>query len=242
MNRCFLILCLPLLAGTLQAEPPAAPADQTAQVKSLLKDRQGLEFIEFGALVEASTGRKVIPIDPKNPVHKEVLAKLSAVMDATLETLNAEDSPIKKQRRINEASRLIENELLRRINLEDGLICDIPPCADGSVQRSGYPDLRITHEKSELVFYLDPKLHETSNEASTLRTFFFDPKDRTGKILADACHLVAGFSHDGNTGKWKLLKWRLVDLCHMKVQLKTEFQTGNKELYREGLTVKKSGE
>ena len=45
------------------------------------------------------------------------------------------------------------------LNATPGLQCDFPLTAKGKLQRSGYPDLRITDLESKRVFYLDPKLY-----------------------------------------------------------------------------------
>ena len=81
------------------------------------------------------------------------------------------------------------------------------------------------------VYYLDPKLMERGSVDSSLRTFYFEPKDRTLKILDDATHLLIGIEHDGNDGDWEFLGYRLVDLSKLKVRLKAEFQASNRDMY-----------
>jgi hypothetical protein len=108
----------------------------------------------------------------------------------------------------------------------------VPPTRNGVHQRSGYPDLRIIDVKSGAVFYLDPKLVEHGSADSTLRTFYFEPKEETLKITDDAVHLLAGIEHDGHEGQWTFTGWRLVDLSTLKVRLKAEFQASNADLYR----------
>ena len=101
----------------------------------------------------------------------------------------------------------------------------------GEAQRSGYPDLKITHVASGSVFYLDPKLVEQGSWASTLRTFYFEPKDETLKINDDAVHLLCGIEHDGHDGQWRFIAWKLVDLSRLQVRLKAEFQASNADVY-----------
>ena len=104
-----------------------------------------------------------------------------------------------------------------------------------SRQRSGYPDLRLIEQASGSVFYLDPKLVEEGSESSTLRTFYFEPKNETLKITDDAVHLLIGIEHDGKAGAWTFTGWRLVDLSTLKVRLKAEFQASNAQLYRKSI-------
>jgi hypothetical protein len=72
-------------------------------------------------------------------------------------------------------------------------------------------------------------------EASSLRTFYFEPKDNTLKITEDATHLLLGITHDGNSGAWEFLGYRLVDLS----RLKAEFQASNRDLYKEPSVLEK---
>jgi hypothetical protein len=76
---------------------------------------------------------------------------------------------------------------------------------------------------------------------STLRTFYFEPKSRTNKILDDAHHLLVGIAHDGNDGRWTFLSWHLVDLAGFRVALKAEFQGSNRDLYRPELIISSGG-
>jgi hypothetical protein len=48
---------------------------------------------------------------------------------------------------------------------------------------------------------------------------------------------LVGIEHDGNTGKWKFLRWHLVDLADFKVTLKAEFQASNRDLYVPNLII-----
>jgi hypothetical protein len=117
------------------------------------------------------------------------------------------------------------------LNAEPDLSCGVPPNRRGEAQRSGYPDLRIVHEPSGEVFYLDPKLVEDGSWDSTLRSFYFEPKDETLKITDDAVHLLAGIGHDGRDGAWRFTGFKLVDLSKLRVRLKAEFQASNADVY-----------
>ena len=152
--------------------------------------------------------------------------------------MNESDSPIKRLRRINEASASFEEVLLAIIDADPNFSCSIPRTSEGKEQRSGYPDLRIEHLPSKTVAYLDPKLYEQKNRTSSLRTFYYEPKKRSSKVQENAHHFLLGFSHDGNDGNWQFLDWELVDLSKLQVRLKAEFQASNRELYLEESTLK----
>jgi hypothetical protein len=210
--------------------PPPRSGD-AALVGSLLGENLTERTFDFATVAEACSSKRVLPLSDE-PAHARVLAAIEVALAETIRELNAEDSPVRKLRRINEASRFFEEGLMARLDAMPGLRCDTPPTRAGVHQRSGYPDLRITDEATGSVFYLDPKLVERGSENSTLRTFYFEPKNETLKITDDAVHLLAGIEHDGQDGRWTFTGWRLVDLSTLRVRLKAEFQASNAELYR----------
>jgi len=210
---------------------PAPHGDDAELVRSMLAENLSERAFDFATISSACSGKRVLPL-AEEPAHLRVCAAIGQALAETIRDLNAETSPVRKLRRINEASRFFEDGLLVRLNASPGLRCELPMTRAGVHQRSGYPDLRITDTASGVVFYLDPKLVETGSEASTLRTFYFEPKNETLKITDDAVHLLAGIEHDGREGQWTFTGWRLVDLSTLKVRLKAEFQASNADLYR----------
>jgi hypothetical protein len=225
--RWLLLLCILLFA--LLA---ASAADVKSIVATLMNEEQELKSVPFSEVIYAATGKRVLPLNTTNAADRELLAKIGRALDASLHKLNAADSPTQKKRRINEVSALFEAVIKVELNAIEGFECDSPKLVSGARQRSGYPDLRLADKKTRRVLYLDPKLYERSSRASSLRTFYFEPKRETNKILDDAHHLVIGIEHDGKTGAWKFLNWELVDLANFHVKLKAEFQASNREMYR----------
>lgn len=222
---------LPLILFALTALAAAAEDPDAALVRSLLGENLAARSFSFATVAEACSGKKVLPLNA-SPAHLRVTAALEKALAKTLHKLNQPDSPVRQLRRINEGSRFFEEGLLKEINATPGLRCDIPPNRAGKLQRSGYPDLRITDLESMLVFYLDPKLVEEGSEASSFRSFYFEPKNETLKITDDAVHLLVGIEHDGKSRLWTFTGWRIVDLSTLRVRLKAEFQASNAELYR----------
>ncbi len=227
-----------LTIGTVSALEPLAPPlvveqqdPDAALVLSLLGENLGNRRFAFSTVVNACSGKSVVPLGDKAS-HQRVTAAIRTAISQTIAELNQPDSPVRKLRRINEASRLFEDGIHARIEAMPGLKCDIPPNRAGAHQRSGYPDLRITDGESGDIFYLDPKLVEAGSLASTLRSFYFEPKNETLKITDDAVHLLAGIEHDGKEGEWTFSGYRLVDLSKLKVRLKAEFQAANADVYK----------
>ena len=208
-----------------------------------MNDEIELKGIPFAEVVKAATGKAILPLNLTNEVDRALLAKISGALDAVLKRMNAPDSPAQKEKRINEVSAHFEKAMKAALNTVPGFVCDFPKTAAGNVQHSGYPDLRLVDKTSGRVIYLDPKLYERGSRTSSFRTFYFEPKKETGKILDDAHHLLVGFEHDGKKGgQWKFLNWELVDLSRFNVRLKAEFQGSNKDLYRAEAIVGSSRE
>ncbi|HKK17663.1 MAG TPA: hypothetical protein VJ952_03195 [Opitutales bacterium] len=203
-------------------------------VKWLLEDEERLEDVPFAEVVEAVSGKKMLPLRLNHPTDAEMAKAIRQGTQAMLEAFESAEHPIHRVGRINEVSGHVEDYLLTQLNSVDGLVCTIPTNAAGEVQHSGYPDLRLLHEESGRVFYIDPKVYKSGSETSSFRTFYFEPKGDTNKILDDATHLILAISHGGKAdGRWQFEGWKLVDLIEFRVRLKAEFQASNRDLYRE---------
>jgi hypothetical protein len=222
-------------AATLALSPQSAtsPTPIDALIPWLLREDAQLRGVPFAEVIRDTTGKKVLALDPRDATDQRVLKQISGVLDEVVRQLNQAESAIQGIPRINEASSSFEDLMRKLLNKAPGLKCDFPHTADGRVQRSGYPDLRIVDEETKRVFYLDPKLYAAGSRESSFRTFYFEPKKATNKVLDDAVHLVAGFEHEPRKdGRWKFTRWDLVDLAHFRVRLKAEFQGSNRDIYR----------
>jgi len=253
-QRAPLFVCLVIVSwsgsGLLAAQPATAePSATTSKTRVeevipwLLDEDRQLRGVAFPDLIVAVTGKKVLPFNPGDEVDQRVLKAIGAACDGALTRLNAPGSAIQKIDRINELSSRFEDTLRELLNSASGLKCDLPPTAQGRVQRSGYPDLRIVDLASQRVFYLDAKLYAAGSRESSFRTFYFEPKIATNKVRDDAVHFIAGFEHeprDKANGLWRFSRWDVVDLAQLKVRLKAEFQASNHDIYRPDAIVASS--
>lgn len=228
------------VAGWALHMPAEEKGDRQEAIRALMKTSKSMEHIPFREVVLAATGHRVIPTDREAAADQALLDHLAKAGDGLLAWLNGPESPAKNLRRINEASQLVEGRLRTLLHHGD-FTCTLPSTREGKAQRSGYPDLQITHLPSGRVTYLDPKLFEKTSRASSLRSFYYEPDSLTGKVQHDARHLLLGISHDGKDGAWTFVGWDLIDLHGFHVRLKVEFQGSNKDLYQEKLLLKKSG-
>ena len=220
-----------VVAANAQSAASKTPVDQL--IPWLLNEDRQLRGIPFSEVIFDATGKRVLPVDPENEIDQRVIKQISAALDETLKRVNAPNSAVQNIGRINEVSSHFEDLLRELLNATPGLNCDFPRTADGKMQRSGYPDLRVVDLASKRVFYLDPKLYAVGSRDSSFRTFYFEPKIATNKVRDDAVHLIAGFEHEQKKdGRWKFTRWDLVDLAQFKVKLKAEFQGSNHDMYR----------
>lgn len=195
------------------------------------------EFVTLPDAVKQATGHDVIPYDIANPVDHELTTAIGEAITQVCKELNADDSPLKGLSRINEASSYFESRLLERLEDHPAFSCRIPLSSTGKPQRSGYPDLHAIHTSTGRHYYLDPKLYERTAEESSLRTFYYSPQSKRSKIQHSAVHLLLGISHDGNDGDWQFQSWKLLDLSKLSLQLKSEYNASNKELYQDSLII-----
>jgi hypothetical protein len=239
--RCDLPLVIVIFLSSrvpLQGSPTPAATSEQAPVDQLipwlLNEDQQLQSIPFSKVIFDATRRKVLPVDASNAADRHVVTAISAASGETMRRLNAPGSAIQSIDRINEVSSHFEDMLRELLNATPGLRCDLPLTADGKVQRSGYPDLRIVDVESKRVFYLDPKLYAVGSRDSSFRSFYFEPKKATNKVRDDAVHFVVGFEHESRekNAAWKFTRWDLVDLSRFQVKLKAEFQGSNRDMYR----------
>lgn len=224
--------------ATTAAEAPVAQL-----IAWLLDEDRQLRGIPFAEVIFNTTGKRVLPVNPKDETDQRVIKQITAACDETMKRFNTPDSAIQNVARINEVSSHFEDTLRQVLNTAPGLNCDFPRTAEGRVQRSGYPDLRIVDVASKRVFYLDPKLYVAGSRDSSFRAFYFEPKVATNKVHDDAVHLVVGFEHElrQTNSAWKFTRWDLVDLVQFKVKLKAEFQGSNHDMYRPEAIVASSG-
>ncbi len=244
-SRHFLLLCgICLWSVASGSTPETGPSSGLKPfIKGLLDEGEQFENVRFADVVEATAGVSVLPVDPAAEPDRGMLQAIQEVALEMLEAFADPAHPLHQVGRINETSRHVEDYLLEHLGRSEDLECTVPVNASGRIQHSGYPDLRLEHLPTGRVFYIDPKVYRQGSERSTFRTFYFEPKRETNKILDDASHLILGVSHIGKVdGRWRFENWVLVDLAEFRVRLKAEFQASNRDMYRDGAVLLRSDE
>jgi hypothetical protein len=170
--------------------------------------------IPFSYVIEMTTGHKVIPLSKED---KEVIDEIFKAAQAVLEEAKEEDY---STLRPNEISNRLEDKLRSKLN---GVI------PENKV--AGYPNIMI--ERMGKVYYVEVKLAEIDKLDSSFRTFYYEPVE-LAKVTKDARHIMVGFLHKAKS----IIGFKIVDLSKINVNLKSEFNTNNKELYKSETVIK----
>ncbi len=235
----FLLLLLTITSLTLAEE--RQPVEKTSPVRQLipwlLDEDASLKGILFSDVISATSGKRVLPVDPAEADMARILKIIGGVLDDVLARMNAADSPARRQKRVNEMSKFFEDAITTRLNGVAGFACGVPKTAAGHAQRSGYPDIRLVDKATGRVLYLDPKLYAKGSRRSSLRTFYFTPKRETNKVNDDAHHLIVGIEHEKTGADVVFTRWEMIDLSTFRVRLKAEFEGSNADMYRDEAVV-----
>ena len=206
---------------------------QLAQLKDVARFfLRPMERLPFPVVVEAMTNCEIFPMSESSQ-DQGLLFALSRACTATV----AESASAPYQaNRPNEVSVQVEEKL--QAHLESaGVLVEMPRPADGRARGGGgYPDrlLRCDGEPS----YLEVKVSREENIVKgSARNFFYQPTENP-KITLSARHLLTGFAIREQAEKsWILTGWKIVDLFHLRVKLKPEYNADNLEIYRDELIL-----
>ena len=224
----FLFLAPLFCAAQTPATTDASPTN-SSQVKSVITQmRVRMRSVPLDVVVEALTGHKVLPFNPDNPNHAEVLKRVKAAAASVAAKIKAEGGISSK--RVNEVGNTIE-QYVRDALTAQGMPATVPTGEkSGKARATGYPDVAFTFNDEH--FYLDCKTHDEKNANSTMRTFYLSPSDDP-KISCDAVHLILSFQTSRKDGSdiYQLVRYKIVSLEKLSVDLKYEFNSDNRRMY-----------
>jgi hypothetical protein len=164
--------------------------------------------IPFSYVIKMTTECEVYPVREEDEVViNEIYEAAKTVVDESEE---------------EDFSALRPNEISNR--LEDMLRTKL----GGTVPENkvaGYPNILI--ERNGKSYYVEVKLAEESKLNSSLRTFYYEPVE-LAKVTKNACHIIVGFVHRNKT----IVGFKIIDASKIKVNLKSEFNANNIELYK----------
>lgn len=193
--------------------------DLSELIKASLTLSKEIEFVPFPFLVKATTDYDVIPLNIKSLEDDKQL--LNELVDSANNFINYA-SRIRQRfqgDRINDVGKRIEEafvEELKKTRLNPILL-----------KKSGYPDIKVLDFNGRTTYLESKAVSKDWN--SSFRSFYYtDGK----KLEANARHLLIAWDIIEETPKyWKINGWKICDLYYLKMKIKLEFNSNNKELY-----------
>uniref|UniRef100_A0A7V3ZXI1 Uncharacterized protein n=1 Tax=candidate division WOR-3 bacterium TaxID=2052148 RepID=A0A7V3ZXI1_UNCW3 len=201
-----------------------------------------LKDIPFEVVMKAVSGHEVIPFDKKNPDDARLLEDL--IEAARIATKTAYQKGI-FTRRENEVGNRIEPFMIEALK-KIGLKADRPKTKEDKKKATGYPDILVYDRKGRPT-YLECKTYNERNYQSTQRTFYFSPAERPEdfKVIYDARHLIISFKIESveRNGKRVFVPvyWKIFSTNNLVGQIKHEFNSTNKQMYREEALLAEGG-
>jgi hypothetical protein len=193
--------------------------------------------LPFKTVIQATTGHRVLDFDTNNPVHVELRNKIMRA--AALAGQRARKEGISAAR-ANEAGNHLE-PFVRAALRDAGLEAHVPVTTAGQAQVTGYPDIEIL---SAPPVYLELKTYSATTANTTQRSFYYSPSERP-KVTHDALHLLLAYELEKTTRDRQTIfvpvRWKLISLQDLQVDLKFEFNQSNRGLYGNSKTVLDEG-
>lgn len=207
------------------AEPPVATNGGLSA--ALTELGRAPRRIPFKEVIQATTQHRIVDFDSHNPAHAELRQRILKAAQLAGEKARREGIATA---RANEAGNAMET-FVKAAFAECGLEARTPARSGGGAQAAGYPDLEIA---GAVPCYLELKTFNATTANTTQRSFYYSPSERP-KVTRDALHLLLAFQmekivHDSET-RFQPVRWKLVSLEDLEVELKFEFNQSNRGLY-----------
>ena len=223
-------LCLllsSLLGHDVSAQPPSPPPSAITNTAFLAELAGPAKAIPFKTVVLATTGHRVLDFDTNNPAHVELWRNIARAAVRAGEMAHTTGLT---SARANEAGNRLES-WVRGALKEVGLNARVPLNATQRAQSAGYPDIEIV---GVVPCYLELKTYSAATANTTQRAFYYSPSEAP-KVTRDALHLLLAYEltreqRDGTT-VFVPVRWKLLTLQDLEVDLKFEFNQSNRGLY-----------
>lgn len=194
-----------------------------------------IDKIDYPSLIKALYGHEVKKIKSKDNLLISNLEKAANIAEK-----NAFEEGIYRSRP-NEVGNDMEEYVKNAIN-HIGFRASTPKKRNGKKQSTGYPDFYCETENGN-PFYLEVKTYNLKNINTTQRSFYLSPPNPGHeKINHDAPHVMMSFEikqFESNVQKnlYKPVSWKILSLYNLQLNLKSEFNSSNREMYNENLII-----
>jgi hypothetical protein len=208
-----------------------ADDDYTKNLEKIIKQMLlPLKNIPFKLVIESLTGKEVLPFNKDNLEHYEILKLLNIAARKAGNLINDEGI---KRRRVDEVGNAIEAYVKTALN-ECGLKADTPAGQSGKKKSTGYPDIIFWHKDKP--YYLECKTYSKENMNTTFRSFYLSPS-KDFKVTYSTLHFLLSYEmfisdNLGNQNTYKAKHYKILSIEKLHTNVKYEFNTSNKELYK----------
>jgi hypothetical protein len=188
-----------------------------------------LKDVPFNLVIEALTGKKVIPFDSNNTDDKELLDILKKIAISAGKEINKNGI---ESKRPNEVGNYIEAYVKNALHAHK-LKPNIPAGVTGKKKTAGYPDIIFFFK--EKPYYLECKTYNLQNIFTTQRSFYFSPSDDF-KVVYDTHHFILSYEMvlDGRKGEKNIYRckhYKILSLNSLSLDVKYEFNSDNQRMY-----------
>ncbi len=189
-----------------------------------------LKDLSMKIVIEGLSNHKVIPFNKNSVDDLEVLEKLKEVAENVKKYVSQNHIFSK---RVNEVGNKIE-PIVKSELIKIGFIAKTP-----NGKSTGYPDIEFMDSKNRL-HYLECKTYNIKNIDTTQRSFYLSPSENF-KVKQDAIHFGISFEVEAiENKKYKINSWKILDFSELKLDVKYEFNSNNKEMYKKDLIIAES--
>ena len=202
--------------------------------KTISQFLKPLKDIPFNIAIKAmSGGCDVIAFDKNKTDDKELLIDLIKATQIAARDANQKGI---FTRRENEVGNHIEPFMIEALN-KIGLKADRPQTREGKKKAVGYPDIFVL-DKKDRPNYIECKTYNKRNFQTTQRSFYFSPANKPTdfKVIYDARHIIISFEIDkmerGGKEAFVPIHWKIFSTENLVGQIKNEFNSSNKQIYR----------
>ncbi|MBE0544242.1 MAG: hypothetical protein IH623_23120 [Verrucomicrobia bacterium] len=217
-----------MLAAIFCAQPSLAEAATNSSLLPQLTElTRPAKKIPFKEVILATTGQRILDFDTNNPAHATLHARLTTAASAATTAARAAGLFAS---RANEAGNALES-FIKAALTEAGLDARTPLTTAGNARSTGYPDLEI---HVPVPCYLELKTYSATTANTTQRSFYYSPSE-SPKVTHDALHLLLAYELERTerVGRTAFIpvRWKLITLQDLEVDLKFEFNQSNRGLY-----------
>jgi len=217
--------------------------EYTSRLENVIKQMlTPLKDVPFNLVIEALTGKKVVPFDFHNNDDIELLEILKKV---AIDAGNAINKNGIESKRPNEVGNYIESYVKNALAMYD-LSPDVPSGISGRKKAAGYPDIIFFYKNKP--YYLECKTYNLDNIATTQRSFYFSPSDDF-KVIYDTHHFILSYemiiqSRKAENNIYRCKHYKILSLESLSLDIKYEFNSDNQRMYsgKNGTVILEEGE